>query len=161
MTATEPKAPPKHYALSTKMALKSDYIQGKGSLRDLAIKHSVAETRAYAWSKEEKWGPARKAWIDAQDRRLNAPPEPMPAQPLIVQETPQSSNSRVDEINKRIDEVTGAMADAVLPKDVQALSMALDRLYNIWSLLTGHPRPGVRKEVKGRSKVTYAQPQDQ
>lgn len=97
-------------------------------------------------------------------RRANRE-KPKEPEPLTINERPteQPNNGvtlRVREIDKEITRTTKAMAKATEPKDVQAFSMALDRLYNIWSLLTGHPRPGVRKDTKKRGQVSYAQPQE-
>lgn len=85
---------------------------------------------------------------------------PQPTQPIAVDETAIKVASRVQEIESQLDLVTSKLLKAREPRDVQALAMALDRLYGIWSLLTGHPRPGVRRDVKRRGPSSFASPVD-
>lgn len=100
-----------------------------------------------------------------QARRLNPPPQEEPKQiplskPLQLQSKP--IDLRVRTIDKMIDRTTRNFLSTDDPREMQALAMALDRLLGSWSLLTGHPRPGVRRVTKdsNRSPGPAFSPQD-
>jgi hypothetical protein len=90
--------------------------------------------------------------------KLAAARNPQPIPPNPQDQAAKRLESRVQEVDGQIDSVTRKLSKATEPRDMQALAMALDRLYGIWSLLTGHPRPGVRKDKPKRSIQTYGNP---
>lgn len=92
-------------------------------------------------------------------------PAPVPTIPVVIPTTngetlPKALQARIDRVDERIEAVLDAMETAETAKDQQALAMAFRALNEVWSLLTGHPRPGVRKDVKKRGPTSYAMPQE-
>jgi len=61
-------------------------------------------------------------------------------------------NKQIEGVNKAMDAAI-ALGDA---KAIQAHAMSLEKLYNLWSLLTGHEKPGVRKSsTKSKTRPQY------
>jgi hypothetical protein len=92
---------------------------------------------------------ARKAKREAiAERALNA--EAL-ANALAARLQNQPLNAKVVRIESqlaRLDEMLDESADY---KEINALTQAKERLLNAWALLTGFPRPGVRRQSKTRS----------
>ena len=67
--------------------------------------------------------------------------------------------TRSERLNKQIEGVNKAMDAAIAlgdAKAIQAHAMSLEKLYNLWSLLTGHEKPGVRKSsTKSKTRPQY------
>lgn len=69
-----------------------------------------------------------------------------------AQSRPQFSARVTTTLETLIDMTTDGFVRASTPRDQQCLAMALDRLLGSWSLLTGHPRPGVRRVARESSR---------
>lgn len=73
----------------------------------------------------------------------------------VATEPISHKQARVEAQLTRIDELLDDSDDY---KEINALTQAKERLLNAWALLTGFPRPGVRRQSKGRSTPTDVQP---
>lgn len=78
---------------------------------------------------------------------VNAP------EPTITVAAKPSVDPRVQKLGKLIDRTLLSYERARKARDAQAWAMALDRLLGSWSLLTGHPRPGVRRVTKDSNRA--------
>lgn len=102
---------------------------------------------ARAWELRRKRQKEREA--ENNGKAVEAVAQPEPSQTAI--------GSRVRTMERLIGQTVAAFKIAEEPRDMQALAMALDRLYGTWSLLTGHERPGVRRPQKAtKSPMDYS-----
>lgn len=69
-----------------------------------------------------------------------------------VAERPTFLHARVADVEAEIIRTHRAFNHADSPKDRRELATSLDKLYQTWSLLTGHERPGIRKAKARREQ---------
>lgn len=152
---------------ATRAKLRKDYVSGLGSLVALAKEMGIPEDTAQQWSKAQRWPELKRKWAAAELARLEQATE----QPQRMVRVDDGTNtdlprvglgSRVREVETMIDAATKAYLEACQPqsnpisqanqaKNIQSLAMTLDRMYMIWSLLTGHEKPGTRQPMKPKS----------
>lgn len=121
--------------------------QGNPNIREIGISHRFDAVTA------RKMVERRRELRLQRQQLLDSIPT---AQPSL----PDPIVSRVARIDERIEAILDEMENSESAKDTQALAMALDRLCGVWSLLTGHPRPGVRRDAKRRGPSSFASPVD-
>jgi hypothetical protein len=99
-----------------------------------------------AKSHEAKRQKKMAAFAAAQESMVTKPD-------IVTTKEPSELTTLARQIKNQIDSTVFDYAKAREPRDKQALAMALDRLLGSWALLTGHPRPGVRRVTReaGRS----------
>jgi transposase-like protein len=143
-----------------KRAVRACYVTGQGTVAWCARKHQVNEDTAYGWSDDEDWAELRTAFDEREaqrlvERTLPATPEPKP-EPIRAGLTPDQ-NQKLSQVEDQLSQIDRAIAEAdqrSLPGLWKAKSMALDA----WSLLTGFPRPGVRKQSRPSRSMPDLQP---
>lgn len=77
------------------------------------------------------------------------------AEQLPVNEPVSDKQRKVEVQLASIDRLLDASKDY---KEINALTQAKERLLNAWALLTGFPRPGVRKQSKTRQTLSDVSP---
>lgn len=133
-----------------RLAIKADYVHGLADLRSLSVKYGVPEDTIYGWSGQDNWPEQRHVWMQNQDRKLTQPkPEPEP-QPIPAG---YSLDPRARKVEEMIEQTEKAYQNTDEPREMQALATALDRLYQTWSLLTGHAKPAPRKAEPAKRKA--------
>jgi transposase-like protein len=143
-----------------KRAVRECYITGQGSVAFCARKHGVSEDTAYGWSDDDEWGDLRRAFDYREQERLTErtrPAEPKPGPDPIRAAMSTSQQQKLDQVEDqltKLDEAMGRADERSLPGLWKAKSMALDA----WSLLTGFPRPGVRKQSRPSRSIPDLQP---
>jgi hypothetical protein len=93
----------------------------------------------------------------AKARELEAshPTAPSPA-PVMVETQPGLVRAR--RIDKLIAQAEAKFERSKTSQEMQQAATALDKLYQVWSLLTGHPRPGIARTPRGTGQpVAHAQ----
>lgn len=153
-TSTEPvltQDQPKHHPLSFWLALRQEFVTGKGSLDWLCTKHGVSMNTAKPRCTREKWVEKRTAWLIRQQAKLEPTPEPAPQQPKIDADI-TGLEQRISIIGLRIQEGEAALGQAENGKEFQSIATGLTHLYGIWALLTGHEKPGIRKTKPAKSR---------
>lgn len=65
--------------------------------------------------------------------------------PVLPVDRTESGLARAKRMDAHILRIEEQLADATEAKDVQSLMAALEKAYNVWALLTGHPRPGIAR----------------
>lgn len=133
-------------------SVKLDYVQGKGSVRQCAARHSVCFQTANAWSRDEKWTALRRKFAEKAnatlfdfDSKIRSTTE--------QKQTPESakpttSNDKLSKVEKQLETIDKMIEEVYDVKELTSLLQAKERLLDMWSLLTGFPKPGVRKTTK-------------
>ena len=137
-----PLRPPKQFPLATWLALKADYVHGKGAIADLCRKYGLSRDRAYKRSGRENWSDLRDKYMEAQNRKLETAeqdgqaPAPKPPSDGQVQTRADKVLSQIDQLDRAI-----SVCSAV---DYPKLADAKAKL---WGLI--FPKPGtIRKNRK-------------
>jgi hypothetical protein len=69
---------------------------------------------------------------------------------------PTPLSERAITVERQIDELDARLSKVKDAKDIDALVRAKHKLLECWSLLTGHPRPGIRKTGRTAAPVFVA-----
>lgn len=154
--ARQPEIIHGHYPLALKLAFKRDFIHGKGTAEALAHKHRVSYHTARQWVADGKWTKTRALWLKKQEM-MDETAVAVPAPETPEQVAKQTLSDRVKIIESRIREGEESLANAADAKEFQALCIGLEKLYSIWSLLTGHERPGVRRPQRSKRSMPSMQ----
>jgi hypothetical protein len=80
-------------------------------------------------------------------------PDPQPDQPADLSARSGFLNTRIGQIETKIDQTLAAYEKAKEPRDLQSLALALDKLWRTWALLTGHETPGIRRSKTRRDSA--------
>ena len=140
-----------------KRAAKIAYLRGEGSIRAISERFNLAFNTVQEWTDKEDWNQLREDYEKAiVERILN---ETKPATETIpdkiLDNTTQAAKlAQVEEQLRAIDEDLKLASPKDKPGLWKAKSMALDA----WSLLTGFPRPGVRKQSRPSRSMPDLQP---
>jgi transposase-like protein len=132
------------YSLDTKLRARNEFICGKGSLREISKRHGIKFMTIRSWSSDEKWLLKRTKFVAAAKARFDAAAELPAIAPPIVTPT-QSAASELDA--QRI-MIARAIREAKSGRELRDLAMAQKLVLDSWSLVTGHPRPGTRRQSK-------------
>jgi transposase-like protein len=151
-------APTKPYPRPTqeqKIKARAAYVQGKGSARVVAGLFGLNAETVQDWITDEGWVDMRADYDKRQLEKLLAPPTPAPA---IPQEQ-SSGNRQVDRLSGQMRAIEEQMEGMTNADSLAKLAMAHSKLFDAWCVLTGTPRPGVRKVAKpGRSLAPIVAP---
>lgn len=134
------------------------YVTGQHSLSVCAQKHGVSEHTAYNWSDQEDWGDLRRAFDYQEQERLlsrTKPAEPTP-QPTITYPK-GSQQDKLLAIETQLEQLDTALKECD-EKSYASLWKAKSLALDAWALLTGFPRPGVRRPSKNRPTLTDVSP---
>lgn len=150
-----PQTPRSRPTLETRRKCRLDFVQGRGSYAVLARKYGVQFDTVKAWAKRENWMEMRTAFETGEIERLRVLPVAPPLPPPIL--TPQQG--RIQRVEKELERLETAMDKAHADdgtcnaQTLRDLSAAHSRLFEVWCVLTGTPRPGVRRMGKSRSSA--------
>lgn len=136
-----------YYPLALRLELRNLYVKGRGSLPELCRRFSIVYHTASAWSTNEKWGRMRKAWLKKQNDKFDLMADE-PADSGVLPNTGNFVNDQRATVEIRIKETNEAMARARAPRELRELAVSLKLLWDTWSLITGHPRPGTRRQSR-------------
>lgn len=139
--------PPKYYPLATKLKCRNDFISGKGKLPELASKYGINLMTMQSWSCADKWTRRRKQYMQRAAARFEAQGE-TPNDDAPLPANPNDTNGRIREVEGQIQQIATAMREAKSGRELRDLAMAQKLVLDSWSLLTGHPRPGTRRQAR-------------
>lgn len=136
--------------------LRNAYIAGEGSIRQLAELHGIPEDTVRNWCRREKWGGLRSKFDTRDNERLVSLAAPVPQRVIeapAMAKTP--AEAKLDAVEAQLKKVDRLMAESEDYKELEALSRAKERFLNQWCILTGFPRPGVRRQTKQKSSQSF------
>lgn len=160
MIATDkpPNTRRKPYSGLERLQAKTLYIRGAGSLRVLSEKTGISIEALKDWSQAEGWTDLREEYERRQIAKLLGPD---PTTPPVVQ-TPENQAPPVNQserLSAQMREIEEQMRGMTNADSLSKLAMAHSKLFDAWCVLTGTPRPGVRKVGKlGRLVSPVTQP---
>lgn len=143
------ESPPKNrrkWPLETRRKVRNAYITGKGSVLACAQLFGVPQDTAQDWADLEDWTQLRRDFETQELQKI------LPASPETPPSPPQDATTQtgklavVEEQLKQLDEI---MKGCTNPDTIRKLWDAKNRALDAWALLTGFPRPGVRKTPRG------------
>lgn len=151
-SALYPRRTVTFYPLAVKLQARNDYIAGKGSAEVLAKKHGIKLTTFVQWCKEDKWTAKRAKYMAVAKAKFDAQME-TPQTPIIPT---TDTNSAASELDTQRIMIARAIREAKSGRELRDLAMAQKLVLDSWSLVTGHPRPGTRRQSKRGSSAAAA-----
>lgn len=156
--ATPPQPASEHPTAERRIKARTAYVQGKGSLRKIAVLTGLAFSTLRDWSAAEGWPELRDEYEKRQLARLIGPEPPSQNPPQVT--SPQGPNAaQVQRLEKRMKEIEEQMDGMTNATTLQRLAVAHSKLFSAWQVLTGTPNPGARKVPRaGRALPPTANP---
>ena len=153
-----PRTGKERWPISIRRQVRLAFMRGDGSVYACAKRFGVPGETAMEWFRHENWADLRQQF---DTRTMEAAIPASPAVQVSNQPDPQSQagqEARLDKLLRAIEEQMDGMTNAT---DLAKLSMAHDKLFRAWQVLTGTQNPGNRKPVTSRSRSTTAIPTPQ
>jgi hypothetical protein len=145
---------PKSRKFSERKAARMDYLNGRGSLRQLAQKYSVCLATMRNWAKQEAWTDVRMDW-ERRELDIAEPQLPQPAQPIQDDTTLDISPITLRQQIRRMDEMLKSASES---NDIIRLMKAKTDAFEMLSRLTGlYPRVASKKGRTGQP-APFVQP---
>jgi len=134
-----------------KRAVRDAYVQGEGRVKELSLRFGVPLQTVTEWITDDGWVALRTEYDRKQrDALLASPGARVEAPSLVVPIDPMLARivAQLESVDAQLDEARDDW------KAFEALTRAKTRLLDSWALLTGHPRPGVRRVGRERRGAT-------
>lgn len=143
----------KAYPVALWVKAKKDFVQGGGTLDQIAAKHGINLAAMRDKSFYEKWGKLRQQWIDQQTLAMIPPAQ---AQMPVAQQTVDPASvkpldNKLETIERQLERVDELISNAETAKEIDELTKSKERLFRQWQVLAGVPNPGSRRPAKVKS----------
>jgi len=147
--------PRTRHSLALRLRCRKEWVQGQGTLAEVAIRNGVPVQTLVAWYRREDWTTARNRWLKKQlsDNETQTTPPACPANPTNNWDTHAGKISRLETQLESLDNV---IDNARTPDDWHKLSSARQRLFEQWRILKGFPLPGSRRPGKENLRLRVA-----
>jgi len=146
---------PNHYqrhTVETWLKLRAEYVAGKGFLRELAPKYGIPVQTALWRCAKEKWGQARQAFVHRKTHS-ESPPDELPPVPVLPPQADVVAR-RIHRLELQLERIDLMIDEANDAGKLDHLASARARLFEQWRILSGVPKPGVRKPSRDRRPVS-------
>jgi transposase-like protein len=140
------------HPLALRLQCRKEWVEGQGTLAEIAQKHGIPEYTLVAWYRRENWTPARNRWLEKQRSDYDAP-----VKASLVPPAPENSNSdsrvsKLQRLEAQLEALDNLIDNAKSADDWHKLSTAKHRLLENYYVLAGIPKPGSRRPAPERSK---------
>jgi hypothetical protein len=140
------------HPLALRLQCRKEWVEGQGTLAEIAQKHNIPEYTLVSWYHRENWTPARNRWLDKQRSDYDAP-----VKASLVTPAPESSNSdsrvsKLQRLEAQLEALDNLIDNAKSADDWHKLSTAKHRLLENYYVLAGIPKPGSRRPAPDRPK---------
>lgn len=153
-TPTKPNANP-HHPLALWHKVRTAYIHGEGSQRELAEKYGISFESLSDKARKEGWLARRQAFDLARLNSLVPEPTPTIEAPQARQAIPETPTAiMAEKLMSEIEECTEAIKNAETADEKDKLSRTRERAFRQWQVLTGMPNPGSRRPVKVKARAS-------
>jgi hypothetical protein len=139
------------HPIALRLLCRKEWVEGLGTLSEIAAKHRLAHSTVIAWYRRESWSAARKRWHAKQLSDSEAPAKPPSYTP-----NPNNTGAHPEMLTqlatqlKAIDILIENALSGGKANELQKLSAARQRLFEQWRILSGIPLPGSRRLAKER-----------
>jgi transposase-like protein len=137
------------HTLALRLQCRKEWMEGHGTLVQVARKHGVPNSTVIAWYRRDGWTAARKRWYEKQlsDNEAPAKPQSCAQNPKI---TTNTHGEKLQRLELQLSALDNFLDNAKSPDEWQKLSAARQRLFDQWRILSGIPLPGSRQPAKER-----------
>jgi hypothetical protein len=163
-TTVAPRAKHKHHPLALRLQCRKEWVEGQGTLAEVAERHGIPRQTLIAWYRRDHWSPARERWWAKQMCDSDAPAKPV-ALALIPGDSKEDSRARkVQRLELQLEALDNLIDNAKSADEWHKLATAKHRLLENWYILAGVPKPGSlrhkaeRKPVIGSGAYRQIQP---
>jgi len=151
------KANHKHHPLALRLQCRKEWVEGQGTLSQIAGRHSVPPQTLVAWYRRDNWTAARDRWREKQLCNNDATTKPPAMPPIPESSTEDSRASKLQRLELQLEALDNLIDNAKTADDWHKLSTAKHRLLENWYVLAGIPKPGSLKHKPAREprRSTY------
>jgi transposase-like protein len=144
---TEPKKPRTRHTLALRLECRKEWVEGHGTLAEIARKHGIPEATVKAWYKRDGWRAARKRWYAGQlsDNEAPAKPQSYAINPKI---TTNAHAEMLQRLAMQLNALDNFIDNAKSADELRKYSAARKSLFEQWRILAGIPMPGSRRLAK-------------
>ena len=140
--------PRTRHPLALRLQCRKEWVEGQGTLSEIARKHNVPPQTVVAWYRRENWTAARNRWREKQLCDNDAP-----AKPLIPENSTEDSRARkLQRLEAQLEALDNLTDNAKTVDDWHKLSTAKPRLLENWYVLAGIPKHGSLKHKPAREQ---------
>lgn len=156
------QAPATHrirHTIALRLQCRKEWVEGQGTLAQIAKRHGVPEQTLIAWYRRENWTASRNRWLAKQlsDNETPAKPPSYAPNPKI---TTSAHAEMLQRLELQLSALDNALDNATSPDDWSKLTTAKHRLLENYYILAGIPKPGSRRPGKERPQPpTFELPQ--
>ena len=148
LRARRSATPRTRHPLALRLQCRKEWVEGQGTLAEVAAKHGVPAQTLVAWYRRENWTVARNRWLEKQLSDSDTPAVPLACgtNPTIGADHPHAS--KIARLETQLESLDNALDNAKTADEWHKLSTARQRLFEPWRILSGIPLPGSRKPRK-------------
>jgi len=148
-----PAMPRTRHTLALRLQCRKEWVEGQGTLAEVARRHTVPPATLIAWYRRENWADARNRWFEKQ---LSDNEETM--QPSVRTANPTNSADatharKIARLETQLESLDNTLELAKTADEWHKLSTARQRLFEQWRILSGIPLPGSRRPGREKPKL--------
>jgi transposase-like protein len=145
-------APPTHrvrHPLALRLQCRKEWVEGQGTIAEIAKKHGVPESTVIAWYRRDNWTASRNRWL-AKQLSDNEPP----ASPPSYAPNPKiTTNAHAEKLALKIAAIDNQIDNAKSALELQRFCAARRNLFEQWCVLAQIPKLGSRRSGKERQQL--------
>jgi len=109
--------PRTRHSLALRLQCRKEWVEGQGTLAQVANRHSVPSSTLIAWYRREKWSAARSRWLEKQlsDSETPIKPPAYPPNSLISRDGPHAR--AIERLVYQLEALDNALDAAKSPED--------------------------------------------
>jgi len=148
-----PATPRTRHPLALRLQCRKQWVEGQGTLSEIAGKHNVPPQTVVAWYRRENWTAARNRWLEKQLSDNEAPPKPPAYAATPRNPTGDSRERKLQRLETQIEALDNFLDNAKTADEWHKLSTAKHRLLENYYILAGIPKPGSRRPARERTST--------
>jgi transposase-like protein len=151
-----PATPRTRHPLALRLQCRKEWVEGQGTLSEIAGKHNVPPQTVVAWYRRENWTAALNRWLEKQRSDNEAPAKPPAYAPNTGNSTDDSRARKLQRLETQLEALDNFLDNAKAADEWHKLSTAKHRLLENFYILAGIAKPGSRRP--GRERDERRQP---
>jgi transposase-like protein len=140
-----------YHPLALRLQCRKEWVEGQGTLAEIAKKHGVPESTVIAWYRRDNWTASRNRWLAKQlsDNETPASPPSYAPNPKIAT---NAHAEMLTQLRLQLAAIDNQIENAKSALELQRLASARRNLFEQWCVLAGIPKPGSRRPGKEHSQ---------